>query len=300
MLKQRAPIGPDWIYEIKWDGYRIAVHIDNGKVRILTRGGHDWTHRFPAIAQAALRLGVGTAILDGEAVVLDERGRSDFNRLQESLGGRGGKANSGATVMYAFDLLYFDGRDIRTLELTARRYFLKTLLKGEQVGAIRMSESIDGDGDAIFNAASEHGLEGIVAKYKDAPYRSGRLGEWIKIKCVQREGFAIVGYQPSMAGIGCLFLAAKRGDDLVYVGTVGTGFTAKVARELRATLDRMKRKTPAIAYSGTRTNVAWVRPTLVADVEYRAWTGAGKLRHAAYKGLRDPEDGATIYDLLQE
>ncbi|TCM59880.1 ATP dependent DNA ligase-like protein [Rhizobium sp. BK068] len=126
---------------MKWDGYRIAVHLNNGVARIITRGGHDWTHRFPGIEDAAKRLGVGTAILDGEAVVLDEEGRPDFGKLQNSLGGRGGKLPAGNAIMFAFDLLYFDGHDIRSMELTARRYFLESLLKNEE-GAIRRKHPI--------------------------------------------------------------------------------------------------------------------------------------------------------------
>jgi bifunctional non-homologous end joining protein LigD len=152
LLKPRPPVGDEWFYEVKWDGYRIAVHLNKGNVRILTRGGHDWTHRFPHIDQAAKALDVGSAIIDGEAVVLDPEGRPHFGMLQNSLGGRGGKLPSGQAMMMAFDLLYFDGHDIRSLELTARRYFLESLLRNED-GAIRLSDTIDGDGRAIFAAA---------------------------------------------------------------------------------------------------------------------------------------------------
>lgn len=298
-LKPRPPVGPDWIYEIKWDGYRIAVHLNNGHVRILTRGGHDWTHRFPAIEEAAKRLPVGSAILDGEAVVLDAEGRSDFGQLQQSLGGRGGKMNSGASIMYAFDLLYFDGHDIRSLELTARRYFLRSLLQNAKGGAIQFSEDIEGDGREVFAAACEHGLEGIIAKYKDSTYRSGRGGEWVKVKCIQSESFMIVGYEPSMSargGIGSLLLAARKGDDWVYVGSVGTGFTEASAEKLRKMLDRLKRKTPPVVYDGRR-KIVWVQPTLIAEIEYRAWTNDVKLRHASYKGLREKQDNAAVFQL---
>ena len=299
LLKPRPPIGPNWLYEIKWDGYRIAVHLNNKQVRILTRGGHDWTHRFPAIEQAAMRLGVGSAILDGEAVVLDEQGRSDFSKLQQSLGGRGGKLNSGASVMFAFDLLYFDGHDIRSMELSSRRYFLESLLRGEE-GVIRISEEIEGDGSEIFNAASAHGLEGIIAKDRDSPYRSGRFGDWIKVQCIQSESFMIVGYEHSMSargGIGCLLLAARKGHDLVYVGSVGTGFKERDALQLRKMLDRLKQKTPPVTYQGNRKNIVWAQPTLIGEIEYRAWTHDGKLRHASYKGLREVQDNAAVYKL---
>ena len=176
-------------------------------------------HRFPGIEGAAKRLGVGTAILDGEAVVLDEEGRPDFGRLQNSLGGRGGELPAGNAIMFAFDLLYFDRHDIRSMELAARRYFLRSLLEHED-GAIRLSEEIEGDGREIFAAACEHGLEGIIAKYKDSPYRSGRLGEWGKVKGTQSDSFIVVGYEHSLVarpGIGSLLLAARKGDDWVYV-----------------------------------------------------------------------------------
>ncbi|RDJ12402.1 non-homologous end-joining DNA ligase [Rhizobium grahamii] len=299
LLKPRPPVGPDWLYEIKWDGYRIAVHLNNGNVRILTRGGHDWTQRFPGIEDAAKRLGVGSAILDGEAVVLDEEGRPDFGRLQNSLGGRGGKLTAGNAIMYAFDLLYFDGYDIRGMELTSRRYFLQSLLKGFE-GEIRLSEALDGDGREIFTAACDHGLEGIIAKYKDAPYRSGRFGEWIKVKCIQSDSFIVVGYEHSMVargGIGSLLLAARKGGDWVYVGSVGTGFSEKTAEQLRKMLDTIKSKKPPVVYSGRRKNLVWVQPTLIAEIEYRAWTHDGKLRHASYKGLREVQDNAAVYEL---
>ncbi|SEI17726.1 bifunctional non-homologous end joining protein LigD [Rhizobium tibeticum] len=299
LVKQRAPVGAEWLYEIKWDGYRIAVHLDNGNVRILTRGGHDWTYRFPAIEAAAKSLGVGTAIIDGEAVVLDEQGRPHFGMLQNSLGGRGGKLPSGQAMMMAFDLLYFDGHDIRNMELSSRRFFLESLLRSEQ-GAIRLSEAIDGDGREIFAVACEQGLEGIIAKHRDSSYRSGRLGDWIKVKCLQSDSFIVVGYEQSSvarAGIGSLLLAARKGHEWVYVGNVGTGFTESNAESLRNTLDRITAKRPPVEYDGRRRNVVWVQPTLIAEIEYRAWTHDRKLRHAAYKGLREVQDNAAIYEI---
>ncbi|MCS4096692.1 bifunctional non-homologous end joining protein LigD [Rhizobium sp. BK176] len=299
LLKPRPPVGPDWLYEIKWDGYRIAVHLNNGNVRILTRGGHDWTRRFPAIEADAKRLGVGSAILDGEAVVLDDAGRSDFGKLQQSLGGRGGKLNSGASIMFAFDLLYFDGHDIRETPLTGRRFFLESLLKNEQ-GAIRLSEEVDGDGRSIFNAACGHGLEGVIAKRKDSTYRSGRVGDWLKIKCVQSDSFIVVGYEHSLSarsGIGSLLVAARKDDDWVYVGSVGTGFSEETAESLRKMLDTIKSKKPPVVYAGRRKNLVWVQPTLIAEIEYRAWTHDGKIRHASYKGLREVQDNAAVYEL---
>ncbi|MGO7568728.1 non-homologous end-joining DNA ligase [Rhizobium ruizarguesonis] len=298
LLKARPPKGDDWVYEIKWDGYRLAVHIEPTGIRILTRGGYDWTHRFPAIQQAALWLPVGTAILDGEAVVLDEQGRSDFGLLQQSLGGRGGKKISSDAIFMAFDLLYFDGHDLRDSELDMRRHLLEDLVPAGEEGDIRLSEEIEADGDQLLASACEHGLEGIIAKRRDAPYRSGRLGDWLKIKCVQSDSFAIIGYERSTvarAGIGRLLLAARKGKKLVYVGGVGTGFNERNAYELREKLDGLI--TPAPAAVVDRKAAIFVKPELVAEIEYRAWTHDGKLRHASYKGLRDRVDGADVYGM---
>ncbi|RWX35238.1 non-homologous end-joining DNA ligase [Rhizobium leguminosarum] len=300
LLKPNPPKGPQWAFEVKWDGYRLSVHVEPTGIRILTRGGHDWTHRFPAIQQAALWLPVGTAILDGEAVVLDEQGRSNFGLLQQSLGGRGGKKMSSDAIFMAFDLLYFDGHDLRNSELDMRRHLLKDLVPAEGQGDIRLSEEIEADGDQLLVSACEHGLEGIIAKRRDSPYRSGRFGDWLKIKCVQSDSFVVVGYEKSTAArgkIGSLLLAARKGDYLVYVGSVGTGFKERDVLQLWIMMDKITLKTPPLPYTGARKNVVWIQPTLIAEIEYRAWTDDGKLRHASYKGLRDVQDNAAIYEV---
>ncbi len=297
LLKTKPPCGPNWQFEVKWDGYRVAVHIKPDNIRIITRGGHDWTDRFPSIAAAARTVGVGTAILDGEAAVLDAQGRSDFGALQRSLGGRGGRQASGEAILYAFDLLYFDGHDLTGMELSGRRHLLKDLI-GESEGPIRLSQDFEADGEALLSAARENGLEGIIAKQRDSTYRSGRLGDWLKIKCIQSESFVIIGYDPSASargGIGSLLLAAYQGDALVYVGSVGTGFNEKDAIELRRILDTLKTKGAAVAVD--KKGVVFVQPTLIAEIEYRAWTDDGKLRHASYKGLREHQDNEAIYKL---
>ncbi|MGR9253307.1 non-homologous end-joining DNA ligase [Rhizobium leguminosarum] len=299
LLKTKPPKGRQWAFEVKWDGYRLAVHIEPSGVRVLTRGGHDWTDRFPAIVAQAKRLSVSTAILDGEAVVFDEQGRSDFGRLQQSLGGRGGKRTSREAVFLAFDLLYFDGRDLTRTELSARRHLLEGLVPADGEDAIRLSEEIKADGEVLLRIACEHGLEGIIAKDRNSTYRSGRLGDWLKIKCVQSDGFLIVGYEKSTAsfgGIGRLLLAARKGNELVYVGGVGTGFNERSADELREQMDRLIIAKPAVD-TGRKRNAVFVRPELVAEIEYRAWTDDGKLRHSSYKGLREVQDNAAICEL---
>ena len=197
-LISKPPHGDEWSYELKWDGYRLAVHIEPGRVRIITRGGHDWTHRFPGIETEAKRFAPTTMILDGEAVVLDEQGRPDFGMLQNSLGGRGGKRPAGNAILYAFDLLYLDGHDLTRMEYGARRSMLEDVL-AEKDSSIRLSEEFDADPDELLRNACLHDLEGIIAKHRDRPYRSGRTGDWLKIKCVQSDTFAIVGYEPSKA-----------------------------------------------------------------------------------------------------
>ncbi|KPH09113.1 ATP-dependent DNA ligase [Rhizobium acidisoli] len=297
--KQRPPKGPQWTFEIKWDGYRLAVHIEPSGVRILTRGGHDWTDRFPAIAAEAKRLPISTAILDGEAVVLNAQGRSDFGMLQQSLGGRGGARQSREAILMAFDLLYFDGHDIRATELSSRRHLLEDLVPPGGEEAIRLSEEIEADGETLLRIACNHGLEGIIAKDCASPYRSGRLGDWLKIKCVQSGSFVIVGYEKSTAsfgGIGRLLLAARKGNDLVYVGGVGTGFNERSAGDLREQMDKLIIGKSAVD-TGRKRSAVFVNPKLVVEIEYRAWTHDGKLRHASYKGLRDPADRASIHEI---
>jgi bifunctional non-homologous end joining protein LigD len=298
LLKPTVPMGVDWLFEVKWDGYRLAIHIDRKDVRIITRGGHDWTHRFPAIAAAARELNAHTAILDGEAVVLDDSGRSDFGALQRSLGGRGGKRVSTESILMAFDLLYLDGHDLTGSELSLRRHLLEDLVPPAGVRAIRLSEEVEGNGPRLLEHACQVGLEGIIAKQREQPYRSGRTGDWLKIKCIRSESFMIVGYEASAVargGIGSLLLAGKRGFDWVYVGSVGSGFNGKDAVFLRTALDKLRTKTPTVPVKGK--NIVFAQPTLIAEIEFRGWTNDGSLRHASYKGLRDVQDNAAVFDM---
>ncbi|WP_035201000.1 non-homologous end-joining DNA ligase [Agrobacterium tumefaciens] len=300
--KAHPPQGDQWSWELKWDGYRLAIHIEQTGVRILTRGGHDWTHRFPAIEQAARALGPATMIIDGEAVVLDDEGRPDFGLLQKSLGASGKTAGNRASdaILYAFDLIYLDGHDLRNVEYRSRRHLLEDTLKGHD-GAIRLSETIDANPAILLEHVGSLGLEGIVGKQLDQPYRSGRTGDWVKIKCVKSEAFMVVGYEPSTAspdGFGSLVLAAYRGDELVHVGNVGTGFRQAEMNRLRKMIDRLRwnRKQPPVPYA-EKADIVWVEPTLIAEIEFRAWTADGKLRHASYKGLRERQDNADVYRL---
>ena len=283
-LVDKPPSGPQWVHEIKWDGYRVSVYVDAGKVTIRTRNGHDWTKRFPAIARAAAALKLRSAVLDGEAVILDERGRSSFAELQADLDRHG----SERAVLYAFDLLFLDGEPLWTKPLYERRLILASIVSTRS--AILLSEDYIGDGADLFRLACEQELEGIVSKRLDKPYRGGRSRTWLKTKCVLDGEFVIIGYQPGsgarQATLGALHVASFDGHALRYVGAVGTGFSEAVAAILRQKLDAIA--ATGCAVPGLKVKGAvWVAPDFRAAVAYRAVTTAGELRHASFKGLAD-------------
>lgn len=295
-LVDKPPKGPEWAFEVKWDGYRLAVHVEPGEVRAVTRGGYDWTKKFGSIVAEADTLGHASMILDGEAVVLDEQGRSDFGLLQRAVGKRPSLHDAGEIIFYAFDLLYLDGHDLRSLPLAERRRRLEAIVAG-RAAAIRFSEEVHADGAEFFRAACELGLEGIIAKRRDKPYHSGRRPEWLKIKCTRRDTFVIVGYEPStMRGaIGRLLLAARKGDCLVYVGGCGTGWSYRESVMLRELLNAIPADRPAVALK--RKDAVFTRPLLVAEIEYRAWTQDGKLRHPSFKGVREMEGPTEVFEI---
>ena len=182
------------------------------------------------------------------------------------------------------------------MDLQERRHILEPLFGSD--GTIRLSEEIEADGAEFLASACALGLEGIIAKHRHRPYTPGRTGDWLKIKCVQSESFMIVGYEPSSAaygGIGSLLLAAYRGTAWQYVGSVGTGFNASEATDLRKTLDKLKTKRPVVDVKGK--GIVFVQPTLIAEIEFRGWTDEQKLRHASYKGLRDVQDNAAVFKM---
>ena len=296
-LVDEAPHGDEWIHEIKFDGYRLQARIDGKNVKLLTRKGLDWTAKFKPVAAALRDLKLGSAVVDGELVVEDETGLSSFASLQADL-------KSGRTdrmVFYAFDLLYLDGYDLTKLPLIERKTFLATLLEDAPAGGIlRYSSHLEGDGETMIRHACRLGLEGIISKHRDRPYLAGRGMHWQKTKCTQRQEFVIAGYVPSSVSpkaIGSLVLGVYEDERLVHVGRVGTGFSATLARDLWTDLERLKR--PASPFSAALSRdaargVRWVKPELVAEVEFRGWTADGILRHASYKGLREDKDPSEI------
>jgi bifunctional non-homologous end joining protein LigD len=300
-LVTAVPEGQKWLHELKLDGYRILCRIDNGRVSLLTRNAQDWTSRFGALAQAAEKLDARQAFLDGEVVAVDHKGRYSFQLLQNSLKG----GDSADLVYYAFDLLHLDGRDLRAAPLLERKESLQRLLsfnrKARSASALRYSEHWIGQGVRLFNKACETGLEGIISKRVDAPYRSGRGQDWLKVKCSKNQEFVIGGFtDPAGArvGFGALLLGVH-GDNgsLRYVGRVGTGFDDRMLRDLRARLDKLKRKSPPFVNppKGAEAKGAhWAEPTLVGEVVFTEWTSDGLLRHPSFKGMREDKPATQI------
>jgi bifunctional non-homologous end joining protein LigD len=282
-LIDRPPTGPNWAHEVKWDGYRLCIVIDRGAAVVRTRRGHDWSHRFKLIAANAAKLLCQNAIIDGEAVVLDEQGLSSFAALQSRLDGE----SRAQVILYAFDLLFLDGQDLRSLPLKDRRAALEKLIGKPGTGAILLSEEFDVSGETFFKLARERGLEGMVSKRQDLPYQSGRRAEWLKVKVVQSDDFIIVGYQPKgRGGIANLKLAREVDGALNYAGAVGTGFSENTIRSLFHRLDAIKQAQCPV--KGLKVKGAvWTRPELRAEVKYRGFTADGELRHASFKGLRE-------------
>lgn len=275
---ERVPTGQRWIHEIKFDGYRVQVHLANEAVKIFTRRGNDWTKRFRKIADDAWSISAGSAIVDGEVVVPSADGTTDFSVLQNELKGKSKKI-----VLVAFDLLYLDGYDLRKLPLTERKAHLKNLVEGTD---IQFSESFELDGKEMFAHACKVGLEGVVSKVRDSRYSSGRGKDWVKITCVQRETLAIAGFALDGNDWDGIYLGRRRGHDLIYAGKVDHGFDKKSSAELRRRLTPLIRKTQPytrrIAHKGI-----WVEPELSVEIEYRAKSAEGKVRHPFYRGLRE-------------
>ena len=294
-LADAPPAGTGWLYEVKYDGYRIVAYVEGGAARLMTRNGKDYTDRFPRIAASLVQLAAGRAfVLDGEVVVADEDGRTDFQALQSHLRDPQGKQ----AAYLVFDLLAKDGDDWRGRPLTERKEALAHLLENAPDN-LRFSKHIEGSGEDGFRAACRLGLEGIVGKKAGSPYRGTRSGDWVKLKCDRRQEFVIGGYTRSRknaTGISSLLLGSYEDGRLVYAGRAGSGLGQDEVGELQEAFVGLKRAKPPFAdppkpRAGER--VVWLDPRLVAEVRFAQWTQDGLLRQPSYKGLRvdkDPQD----------
>jgi DNA ligase D-like protein (predicted ligase) len=299
---EKPPSGPQWVHEIKLDGYRMAARIDNGRVQLLTRTGLDWTGKYPSAVAAFANVNVKTAYLDGELCGVDDAGLPSFAQTQAATDGERGVH----LVYYAFDLLHVGGWDVSGLSLVERKALLEPLVSNKP--GLQFNGHDTGDGELILKHAGKLGFEGVVSKTIDAPYAPGNRDLWRKAKALNRQEFVIVGWsdpEGSRPHLGALLLGYYTDDGkLIYAGRVGTGMPVKVLADLGRRLDPLARKTSPLSVRPPRSTrfgsplvlsrVHWVEPKLVAEITYLTWTADNLLRHTVYVGLREDKPGSEI------
>src|SRR3982750_635585 len=290
-LLDEVPPGESWIHEYKYDGYRLLLAVGDGLATAWTRNGKDWSDKFSALVKAAAKLPAG-CLIDGEAVALDDDGRPSFQLLQSTL-----KDQKGANLaFYAFDLLIDRGEDIRKLPNIERKERLGALLQ-RVPPPILYGDHVIGRGEELFREICRMGGEGIISKKAGAPYRGTRTRDWLKIKCIQRQEFVIVGWSESdkRRGFRSLLLAAKDGRKLTYVGKVGTGFNADLIEELMERMEPLAvDKAPVEVPRADRKAAHWIAPKLIAEIAFAQFTDDGILRHPSFMGLREDKPASKV------
>ncbi|WP_026620275.1 bifunctional non-homologous end joining protein LigD [Ensifer sp. WSM1721] len=292
-LVTKAPAGDGWLNEAKFDGYRLICAVGGGNVRCYTRNGLDWTEKFSTVASALAELDCKSALVDGEVVALSDAG-SKFSALQKAL------RTGAGTRLYAFDLMELDGKDLSREPLVERKEKLRALLESlGPTATVQYSEHVRGSGEHVLAAMCRAGLEGIIAKEANAPYRGGRTRSWLKVKCTKRQEFVIGGYTPSSKKgrpFASLLLGTFEGEKLVYRGGVGTGFSGETMDELAAAFAKRKRRTsPFETVPRERSREAvWLTPDLVAEVDFTEFTADGHVRHGSFEGLREDKEAKAV------
>lgn len=285
----------NWIVEIKFDGYRLLTKIDNKEIRFFTRNGNDWTSKLVFLTTEITKLNWPPGWYDGEIVVPNAKGIPDFGALQLAFE----TSKSDQIILYLFDIVYFNGYDLRALPLVKRRAILTNLLKKVDSDQVRLSETFEASPDSLLKSACQLGLEGIILKRANSPYSCSRSTDWLKLKCKQRQEFVIIGYTPPngvRSAFGALLLGVYDAKGaLIHVGNVGSGFNQKSLTEIKHKLDAVEVGESALSHQfRAPAKTTWVQPYLVAEVEFGDWTASGHIRHSVFKGLRNDKDPKTI------
>ncbi len=297
-LVERAPTGPEWWHEIKYDGYRVLCRVEDKQARLWSRNGKDLTTKMRALAREVERLpGIENAWLDGEVVALQADGRTSFSALQAALS----EGRDRDLVYYLFDLPYFNHADLTPEPLRVRKARLATLLRARTSGPLRFSDHVQGDGPVFHKQACEFGLEGVVSKRADSPYRGTRGSDWVKAKCRLRQEFVVGGYSEpagTRTGLGALLLGVYADGKLRYCGRVGTGFDDKMLRAMRRRLDALTVDAPQfegpLPLEAKRGRVHWVKPQTVIEVEFAGWTHDDMVRHGSFQGVREDKAAGDV------